>query len=179
MKEFALRNSQDTVSGGVVDAFLAAFGPYRSRGETVLKRHLPTIGKLDKTDFCDLSAFMQAMRELQDQFGRPFIEKMGARIYETAPFPPGIDSVEKVMALLDAAYHMNHNKGADIGSYVWKKDNDRRGIMTCDNPYPCSFDLGLLRASSKRFAEKAVVTHHEPSQCRHNNAETCIYIVEW
>jgi hypothetical protein len=179
MKEFEYQGTT-TVAAGVLKAFLAAFGPYVKRGEQVLcKRFGVAELNYDEGSFYPLPQFLESMDEFQRQFGQEFLRKIGAAIFATAAFPPGIDSVEKGMGMLNQAYYMNHQtKPGEIGGYHWQTLGEKRGRMTCDNPYPCSFDLGIIETISKQFASTAKVIH-EPGDCRHNAGGSCSYLVEW
>ena len=181
MREFECRHDDVEVRGGVVDAFLSAFGPYKARGERVMCRHLG-IERVDPSPdtLYPLAEVLRAMSELQDQFGGPFMRKIGAFIFDKAIFPPGIDSVAKGMELLNDAYYANHvHATGKIGGYYWTSGGEREGTMVCDNPYPCAFDIGILDTISKRFAPTAVVTHEEPELCRHTGGDRCRYHVRW
>jgi hypothetical protein len=180
MKEFEYQGDTK-VAGGVVKAFLAAFGPYVKRGEQVLCKRFG-VAELDysETSFYPLPEFLEAMREFQKQFGQEFLRKIGQAIFANAAFPPGIDSVEKGMGMLDQAYYMNHQtQPGEIGGYHWKSQGANRGVMVCDNPYPCSFDHGIVETISGQFAPTAHVTHDPTQSCRHQGGESCTYVVEW
>ncbi|HEY4116256.1 MAG TPA: hypothetical protein VGM56_00320 [Byssovorax sp.] len=181
MREFECSDEKILVRRGVIDAFVAAFGPYKGRGERVVCRHLgvETIGG-DPEAWFSASRFLAAMAELQDQFGSAFMRKVGSFIFDKAVFPPGIDAVTKGMELIHTAYHMNHSADAKgrIGGYHWVSMGDRAGTMTCDNPYPCAFDVGIIETIARRF-ESAAHVLHVPGGCRHDGAEACQYKVEW
>lgn len=181
MKEFECPDAGITVSRGVVDSFLAAFGAYKARGEKVVARHVG-IAQLsdDPTAIFPLGKFLGAMSELQEQFGGPFMRKVGSYIFDKAVFPPGIDTITKGMELVNTAYYMNHNEQAAgrIGGYHWQATGERSGRMTLDNPYPCAFDVGIIETIARRFESTAKV-EHEPGACRHEGADRCVYRVEW
>lgn len=181
MKEFDYHGDTQ-VNGPVMKAFLAAFGPYVKRGEQVLSKQfsVPEIsGSPDA--WYPLSGYMKAMEDFQRQFGQEFLRKIGQFIFTNAVFPPGIDSLEKGLSSVDTAYHMNHKfTGApDIGHYLWKIEGSRQGLMICDNPYPCSFDLGIVETIAKQFKPKATVTHDDQKPCRHTGGDSCTYLVAW
>lgn len=181
MKEFDCPDIGITVTRGVVDSFLAAFGAYKARGEKVVARHLGTAA-LTEDPNATYSAvkFLGAMAELQEQFGGPFMMKVGSFIFDKAVFPPGIDTLTKGMELVGVAYYMNHSKEAEgrIGGYHWSATGERSGRMMLDNPYPCAFDLGIIGTIARRFEPTAKV-EHEPGPCRHEGGDTCVYRVEW
>ncbi|MGZ3421533.1 MAG: hypothetical protein ACXVEF_01925 [Polyangiales bacterium] len=181
MREFECPDTSVTTGRGVIDAFLAAFGAYKGRGEKVVCRHLGIEKFGDEVEvFYPLHRFLAAMSELQEQFGAPFMRKVGTFIFEKAEFPPGIDTLEKGMELLDVAYYQNHRNVSpgQIGGYHWKQQSERSGVMGCDNPYPCAFDVGIIETITRKFQSGARVTH-EQSECRHLGGNVCNYLVEW
>jgi hypothetical protein len=109
------------------------------------------------------------------------MRKVGSYIFEKAVFPPGIDSAQKGMSLVHQAYYMNHRNQADgeLGVYRWTPDGERGGVMFCDNPYPCAFDMGILESIARRFEPGATVTHAPPEPCRHTGGQSCSYQVRW
>jgi hypothetical protein len=180
MKEFEYQG-ETKVTGVVTKAFLAAFGPYVKRGEQVLCRRFGVDEiRGDTETWYPLIPFLQAMKEFQDQFGLDFMRKIGQFIFTNAVFPPGIDSVEKGMSSINQAYYMNHQtKPGEIGGYHWKPGQGNQGEMICDNPYPCSFDLGIIETIARHFAAGARVTHDDSKPCRHKGGDSCTYKVEW
>ncbi|AKU97261.1 hypothetical protein AKJ09_03925 [Labilithrix luteola] len=182
MKEFEFGDPSVSISRAGMGPFLAAFGAYQSRGEKVVKRHLGVEElSADPSTRYPLSGYLSAMRELQEQFGFSFIRKMGTLVFEKAVFPPGLDSAAKVLASLNQAFYMNHPNAEEgkIGGYQWKADGDARGIMFCDNPYPCSLDTGILEGITSRFSANWKVSHDEAMPCRAKGGDSCTYVVEW
>ncbi len=181
MKEFELDDEDVMVRGIAVEAFIDAFGAYRSRGEMVLARFLGTEDDSIRSDgYYGATKLLAAFRELQDQFGVEFMYRAGHHLYERALFPPGIASFEDVLVALDEAYYLNHrNADGKIGHYKYTKTGPTSGLMVCDNPYPCALDMGLFAGSAERFDENASLTHEDEALCRHKGADQCIYRIEW
>jgi hypothetical protein len=104
---------------------------------------------------------------------------VGMKIPDTADWPPEVDSFEAALFSIDTAYHMNHRNG-EIGHYKAERINDHQIDVTCDNPYPCFFDYGIVYAMARRFGPKGgyTVTHDEGS-CRRKGDEACVYHVKW
>jgi hypothetical protein len=182
MKEFELVGADVFVTRAGISPFLASFGVYQSRGEKVVKRHLGITELSDDPDTrLSLRGYLAALQELQTQFGASFIRKMGSLILTSAVFPPGLDTLEKVLSTMTEAYYMNHSTsgGRTIGGYNWTSTGERRGSMRCDNPYPCALDLGLLESALTRFGMTGTVAHDESQPCRHKGGDSCTYLVEW
>lgn len=181
MKEFNY-GGDTLVMAPVTKAFLAAFGPYQRRGEQVLCKYFEVTEVSGNPEvWYPLTSFLKAMAEFQRQFGQEFMRKIGQFIFSNAVFPPGIDSLEKGLGSVDQAYHMNHkfSSSPDVGNYLWKIEGSKQGLMICDNPYPCSFDLGIVETIAKQFEPAAVVVHDDQKPCRHTGGESCTYIVTW
>ncbi|QQR42779.1 hypothetical protein JKA73_27480 [Myxococcus xanthus] len=56
------------------------------------------------------------------------------------------------------------------------RDEARRVL---DNPYPCRFDMGLVKGMAQRFAPEATLTHDTSAGCRQKGANSCTYLVLW
>ena len=50
--------------------------------------------------------------------------------------------------------------------------------VTCDNPYPCDLDRGIIAGFAARF-EPAVAVSHATSACRTKGDGACVYLVQW
>jgi hypothetical protein len=64
MREFELSNPAIETGGGVIEAFLSAFGSYKARGERMVCRHLGT-ERVDvgAASFYSAAGFLAAMNE--------------------------------------------------------------------------------------------------------------------
>jgi hypothetical protein len=165
---------------GAIDAFLAAFGSYRSRGEKVILRHLG-VTELDPSPDAWFSqrAYLSAMKELQEQFGTAFLRKIGSLLFDNSPAAPEIDTIPAAMAIVQHLYATTHRNGeGKNGSYVWMQTGERSGAMRCDAPYPCALDIGLLESLAGRCTPKGTVRHQD-GPCRHKGDDECTYVVEW
>jgi hypothetical protein len=181
MKECQIEHHDVQVAAGAINAFLDAFGAYRSRGVKVLARHfgVDTLSS-EPGSLYPVEKLLDGMRELQSQFGRSFITRIGQAIYERTAFPPNLDSVPAALAAADTAYYMNHTNGAGkLGHYTWALEGPRAGRMICDNPYPCSFDQGIFAGIAAQFGQVAKITHVDEATCRHTGGDQCTYLIEW
>jgi len=106
---------------------------------------------------------------------------IGMKIPETAVFPPGINSIEIALNVLNDAYHMNHRNG-EIGSYDAVKVGEQHYKMVCRNPYPTDFDYGIIYGLVRRFCPlntRFTVTVDETAPNRQKGADSTTYIVTW
>ena len=87
---------------------------------------------------------------------------------------------DEVLRSIDEAYRRNH-RGGDIGFYRFESTGERSGEVTCENPYPCEFDRGLIRAVARRYApvESFVFVEERGDRCRRRGDDACTYTVSW
>ncbi len=154
----------------------------------------------DTEHWYPLQAWLEVIEKIANEIGESTLFQIGLKIPENSQFPPDIDSIEKALASIDVAYHMNHrnaqgqvlfdptesqpNMLEGIGHYHFHKLPDQnKAIMTCDNPYPCAFDKGIIKALSDKFKPATclgvVISHDEDKQCRNNGTDICEYTVSW
>ena len=142
-------------------------------------------------------AWLNAFQTISDKIGPNTLYQIGLKIPENAEFPPDIDNIEKALASIDVAYHMNHrNVNGDvlfdpsrpseeimlegIGHYHFKKGvEENQAILTCENPYPCDFDRGIITTMARRFEPRAKVKHDASKPCRKTGGASCTYTVSW
>lgn len=185
MSEFISFTPGVEVRGEVMAAFIGAFPEnVLTTGTRILEKHGITAPK--DGEFYPLQSFLDAMKEISDVFTSQMLGRIGEKIALHAVLPPGIQELLQCLSAVDIAYHMNH-RGGDIGSYQFsvlgKQDGLERAVMVCPNPYPCSFDRGVIEGFAKRFKTQdtyEVVVRHDDSQpCRRKGDKSCTYIISW
>lgn len=167
------------VNGETVDSIVDGMGAARAKAVEILARH--SIKDFKPGTWVKQQAWLDAFKEISESIGQATLFAIGQKIPENAKFPPTIDNIEKALAAIDVAYHMNH-RGGEIGHYTFTKTGERSGTVTCRNPYPCAFDRGIVDAMATRFKPKgsfAKVRHDDAGPCRSKGADTCIYLVSW
>lgn len=187
------------VNGTTVHAVLDGLGPYGSLASKYLL-HLG-IGVrtpegrvvIERDAWYPQSAWLKSFSLIAEDIGEAMLEQIGARIPDNAVFPPTAPDLDGGIRSIDVAYHMNHRVDGQvmydpatggmlegIGSYGYQRDSgERRIVSVCRNPYPCSFDLGLIGAVARRFEASAQVTHDPTRPCRRRGAESCTYLITW
>jgi len=129
-------------------------------------------------------AWLDAFREISEEIGPATLRMIGEKIPETALWPPEVTTIEEGLASIDVAYHMNH-RGGEIGHYRYEETHQagwKSGKVICNNPYPCAFDHGIIKATARRFAPKdkaPIVTHDDSRPCRQKGGDSCTYLVSW
>ncbi|HMK47892.1 MAG TPA: hypothetical protein VK436_14825 [Methanocella sp.] len=129
---------------------------------------------VDINKFYPQQAYLDMLRQISDQIGEATLSRIGEMIFENAKWPPGVNTLEKALTTVNDAYKMNH-RGGEIGSYKLEKINDRTFKMICDNPYPCAFDLGIMRGIAKKFGPATV--RHAEGECRAKGGSKCSYTI--
>jgi hypothetical protein len=137
--------------------------------------------------------WLEAFKAIGKVIGMGAIHGIGLKIPECAIFPPWVTDVHSAIRSVDVAYHLNHRKGGQvmfdvekgtmlegIGHYGFTPiTGEKRILSTCNNPYPCDLDKGILTAMARRFAPDAWVDHVEPEVCRKKGGDQCTYLVTW
>lgn len=167
------------VNGQTVLSVVKGMGAFAQTGSEILARH--GIKSPDPTGWYPQQAWLDAFQEISKSIGPRTLLQIGMSIPASAKFPPGIDTVEKALASLDVAYHMNH-RGGEIGHLTFTKTGERKGTMECRNPFPCDFDSGLIQAVVKRFAPAGSlpkVTHDPSKPCRAKQDDSCTFLISW
>lgn len=167
------------VNGQTVLAVVKGMGAFAGSGSDILSRH--GIKAIDPAGWYPQQAWLDAFQEIAASIGPRTLSQIGMSIPNNAKFPPGIDNVEKALASIDVAYHMNH-RGGEIGHYTFTKTGERSGVMVCQNPYPCVFDSGLVEAMVRRFLPAGgtpKVAHDASKPCRAKQGNSCTLLISW
>jgi len=67
-----------------------------------------------------------------------------------------------------------------IGHYGYSELKGKNSIVSvCENPYPCTFDEGILISMAKKFEPSAMILHDNTKPCRRKGGDSCTYIISW
>ena len=69
-----------------------------------------------------------------------------------------------------------------IGHYTAQKTGEKEMTVTCDNPYPCQFDKGIVASAAEKFkpaGAKVTITEEDATACRANGGKSCTFKVRW
>ena len=180
------------VDGEAVLAFLAGLGTFSSTARHLLAKYGiedPVAGS-----WYPREAWLQAFGEIASRIGDGALERIGRAIPGSARWPQEISGIPDALRSIDVAYHLNHRIGTrvlldtdkgelleGIGHYSVEEAGVDSAVICCDNPYPCAFDLGIIRAVAARFkqaGQRVDVVHLQPG-CRKSGARACRYRVTW
>lgn len=123
-----------------------------------------------------LNAFEKIANDLQPHV----LDRLGEALPDVAAWPNDFDTVPAGLQSIGDAYERNH-RGGDIGSYEFEIIDERTGNVTCNNPYPCQFDRGLIRGVAQKYApgDSFVFVEETGETCRRDGDDTCTYTVHW
>ncbi len=76
---------------------------------------------------------------------------IGMKVVETAPLPPQIDTAEKALMSMQAAWEMNSRHAHEINWEV-EKVGDHKYICTNYSPFPKDIEYGVVYGFARRFA---------------------------
>jgi hypothetical protein len=186
------------VNGQTVYSVVDGFGTFRRVAEKFLADE--KIGAFDASKRWSIEAegwysqagWLRAFRRIAEDVGQSVLYDIGYRIPKNAQFPDFVRDVPSAIQSIDIAYHMNHRKAGQvmfdpqsgqmlegIGHYGFEqRPGENRITSACRNPYPCSFDRGIVTAMAERFSRTARVEHAQ-GECRRDGGDVCTYVVTW
>ncbi len=179
MAQFQALASNVMVTGGSVLAVVNGMGSFKQTALDILGKH--GIKNPQPAEWYPQQAWLDAFREINKSIGAATLYQIGRSIPATAKFPPGIDTIEKALGSIDAAFHMNH-RGGEIGHLTYSKAGERKASFNCNNPYPCDFDRGIIEAMAGRFKPSGAIVkvlHDSSKPCRKTGGDSCTYLVSW
>jgi hypothetical protein len=125
-------------------------------------------------------AWLNAFETITEDLQPHVLDRLGEQIPRVADWPNDFDTVPEALKSIDEAYQRNH-RGGDIGHYRFKPLGNQTGEVTCENPYPCLFDRGLIRGVAQQYApvDAFVFLEETGETCRRNGDDACTYTVYW
>ncbi|MEM7586584.1 MAG: hypothetical protein AAF560_24560 [Acidobacteriota bacterium] len=179
MAQFKAFSPRVEVLGEVVLSFVNVMGAFKRIALGILEENGIVDPQPDQ--WYSQQAWLDSFRKIAEQVGPNTLYQIGRQIPQQHFFPPGVDSIEDVLANLDEAYRMAH-RGGEVGHYRFQVIGMRSGKMTCDNPYPCDFDRGIIQALVERFEPQGSlvdVRHEDNAPCKKSGADSCSYTITW
>ena len=162
-------------NGGALNSFLLGLGHSQALVDKILREH--GVDGIDPDRWYDAHWAVGIYYAIEAQIGRGALIAVGRRMIETAPFPPGIDSVRSVLQSLDAAYKMNVRGGVP-GGITCEFDDDHSAVLEWDTWGPCALNIGIIEGCCARFGADPLV-EHGPGGCMDKGAPSCTYRVSW
>jgi hypothetical protein len=173
--------SRMEVSGQAVMSIVQGMDVVQARALRMLADN--GISPLKPDAWYALPAVLASFQRIFEQIGPVTVRAIGRKIPDSAPFPQDIDSLEKALCSLDAAYRMNHRGPGPIGAYRCESGPAPRSArVVSDTPYPCDMDMGLVEAMADRFRPTDALwmrLEHAPGACRKRGDAACTYHLSW
>lgn len=179
MAQYKAFSSGVEVNGETVMAIVDGLGIFKNTALKILEEN--GISNPVKGSWYLQQAWLNSFKEIAETIGQRTLMEIGTKIPDNAIFPSGIENIEKALAAIDIAYHLNH-RGGEIGSYKFEKLGEGTVKITCNNPYPCNFDKGIIFAMANKYKPENVfvnLDHVETAPCRNKGDDSCTYIVKW
>lgn len=170
------------VNGETILSFTKAIPVYETQMLELLARH--NIVNPESGQWYPQVSWLSAFKEVGEKYGSNTLFAIGKAIPENAQFPPDIDNLEKALSAINVAYQMNHRNG-EIGHYklIDFQEENRLAIMECKNPYPSSFDKGIITTMTRKFKPAtSIITRvelDEDKPSRTSGADSCHYKISW
>ncbi|MBN1621883.1 MAG: hypothetical protein JW871_04765 [Endomicrobiales bacterium] len=181
------------ISGYAFSNIIKMSGMFNSVLKDIFKNH--QIDNFEPNSWYPVNSFMDVLEEINEKVGANAVHKIGLTISKTAEIPIEVKSIYDFFSNIDKLYHLNHRKDGKamcdaqteqmqdgIGHYIYEKIEYNNLKITCTNPYPCDFNLGLIEGFAQRFAtegKKIYINHSRHLPCKKNGDASCIYFVTW
>lgn len=162
-------------NGSALNSFLLGLAHSQQLVQKILHDH--GVDHIDPGRWYPAHWAVEIYYAIESQIGRAALIAVGRRMIETAPFPPGIDSVRSVLQSLDAAYKMNVRGGAP-GRITCEFDDDHSAFLEWSTWGPCALNVGIIEGCCARFGAEALI-EHGASGCMDSGAPSCTYRVSW
>ena len=180
MTRYVAYDSNVEVRGGVLTSVLSGMGVLQKKAHEILKTH--GIDNPDPDSWYRQQAWLDCFETIEKAFGSKVIFDIGAKIYQSAKWPEGVEDIPGAVCSINEAYQMNH-RGGEIGYYKCQVLDENNIQLICHNPYPCEFDHGLITSVANQFRPEGVfmieVQHEHPDKCRKNLCEECVFLINW
>jgi hypothetical protein len=176
MAQFKALAAGVEVNGETVLSILDGMGAFQAIGTAMLAQC--GIASPKAGGWYRQQDWLDAFRLIAQKVGDATLFEIGRKIPENAQFPPEVDSIEKALAAIDLAYHMNHRSG-EIGHYSFTPIGPREGRMVCDNPYPTEFDRGIIETMALKFAPYVEIEVDRGRSSRRSGGDVDSYRIFW
>lgn len=162
------------VNGETVRSIVAGTGAFKDQAFKILEED--GIGDPRPGQWYSQQSFLDAFKAITQKLGPATSFNIGKSIPENAQFPPGIDSIHKALSSIDVAYHMNH-RGGEIGTYKYETIGENAAKMTCNTPYPCDFEMGIVEATATKFKPPGALVVVRQNAA--SSGDTCVFDITW
>lgn len=189
------------VIGRAINSIVDGFSVYKSMGMKVLEDcHVgevdPKTGdwKIDPDKWYPQQNWLNAFSRISKNLGENNLKLIGKKIPENAIFPLWVVDIHSAIKSIDVAYHLNHSKDGKtpmfnestqimqegIGHYEYVPSQENNKIIcVCRNPYPTSFDWGIIEYLATKYILSSIVYLDETQPTRRAGADSDTFIILW
>ncbi len=182
------------VRGNNIGATLEGMWAIRTLAEDILASVGLKDIVTDEDHWYSQQLWLDAFKLIAEKTGDATLRQIGKNIMNNAVLPP-MNSIEEAFESIDIAYHMNYRNAKGevlfdpnrsqqmlegIGHFKYQKiPGENKILMTCDDPCPCAYNIGIIISFAQRFEKGAKVQHDDEYGCKHKGSNVCRYIVTW
>jgi hypothetical protein len=161
-------------SGAALNSFVLAFG----ESNPIVKKILADVGvdRIDPQAWYDYGWASDIYYRIGAQVGRAAAMEVGRKMIEAAQFPPGIDSVEKVLLSLGPAFKMATR--GECGDILTTLEDEHSATIVRTQRGLCSLNIGIIEGCCARYGVTPLI-EHGTGGCQDDGAPTCTYHVSW
>jgi len=160
-------------------AALYAFVVTLEDSEQLVKKLLAEAGvdRIDPERWYDYDWAIGIFYKIEALVGAAALRAVGKRMIETAPYPPGIDTIEQLLMALGAAFSLNA-RGPGVGTVECTLEDEHSATLVWSAKGPCALCAGILEGSCARYGVKPLIEHGADG-CKDKGANACVYHVSW
>lgn len=191
--------SKIDIIGTALNSFFGGLGSFQSIADRILGELKYGSQREDGSYYFEPDKWYPAgpnvemFQIMKEKVGANTLKQAGRSIPETAIFPPDINTIQKGLASIDIAYHLNHGQNGKplmnpetgemidiIGHYRCEEIPGKQEIhVISDTPYESEMDEGIVTAMARRFEPGARVSLDATRPNRLNGGDSCTYIIRW
>jgi hypothetical protein len=178
------------VSGKAIFSVLEAMKGFDANASELLEKN--GIKYFINEGWYPQQAWLNTLKDIADKMGEVMLFNIGKAILSNVKLPPGIESIEKGLCLIDVAYHMNYRLNGKImfdpftgimtegiGHYVYEKTGEKSGKVIGLNPMPCEYSRGFITAMTRHFQPLSEVILDSNVKNKKDGEDSSTYIITW
>jgi len=160
--------------GAALNSFVLAFG----ETDAVVQKILADAGvdRIEPDRWYDYEWASAIYYRIGEQVGRAAVMTVGRKMIEAAAFPPGLDTVQKVLMSLGAWFKLNAR--GPVGDILCTLEDDHSATIVRTQKGLCALNIGIIEGCCARYGVRPLI-EHGAGGCQDTGAPTCTYHVSW
>jgi len=142
-------------------------------GIEILEEHGIDAKLLDK-EWISIQEWIDSYREIASRLGPSEMNKVGKKIAEGYSIQND-ESMVTALERLQEKYDKFHQ--GKVGKFEILGLGTNLTQVTCNSPYSCKFETGMILAVARKISKDAKIKH-VPSSCRELGHGQCVYLVK-